>query len=249
MSMYDNTARFYDVLMADVDYPGYAAYIHRLFQKFMKTPPSSVVDLACGTGTLTLELHRLGYDMTGVDVSREMLSKAHEKNNKDILWINQDISRLNLYGTVDAAVCFLDGINHITEARRICRLMRLVYTFLNPGGVFVFDVNTRFKFEHVYANNVFYEIDQDVSYIWENTYHSGKGTCRMDITYFMRNENGCYSKHEDSHVQRVYEIKELEHMASEAGFRVKGVFNDKTLRKAGEDTERAFLVIKKEEAK
>ena len=141
--MYNEFAKIYDRLQ-EIDYNAFVAYYKQVFDKF-NIKPSLMLDLACGTGNVTVPLAECGYDMIGVDLSEEMLGiaadKAREKN-LDILFLNQDMTEFELYGTVDAAVCALDGVNYLTEDGDLAALFSLIKNYLNPGGVFVFDIKS-----------------------------------------------------------------------------------------------------------
>jgi SAM-dependent methyltransferase len=157
---YNAIARVYDKLNAEIDYEGWADFFESCFDRFLSERPSLVLDLACGTGRMTRELARRGYDMTGVDNSVEMLDIARNSSAEyDILWLCQDMSEFELYGTVDVTVSCLDSINHITDTKKLKKCFELVHNYLIPDGLFIFDLNTRYKFENVYADNTFVEFE------------------------------------------------------------------------------------------
>jgi len=241
--MYKSIAEFYDRIITDVDYVKYAKYINRLIKRNFKTP-KMVADLGCGTGNLTILLKEMGYDMTGIDISSEMLEKCYKKD-KDILWINQDMSDFDLYGTYDVFISFLDSINHITDKRKLKKIFKLVYMYLNKGGVFIFDINTPYKFEKIYKDNVFYMIDKQLTYIWENNYNKKNKICDMDITFFKK-EGKTYKRFDDYHRERAYEIEELKEIAINEKFKVIGIYKEFTYNPLSDLDERAFFVLKKE---
>ena len=148
MSNYEEFSLVYDKLTEDVDYKSRADYIEEIFARYSKTKPVLIADLACGTGSMCLELDNRGYDMIGIDASSDMLDVALKKSEgRKILYLNQDICDFELYGTVDAALCLLDSINHLTEDGDLDSLFSLFNNYLNPEGLFIFDVNTKYKFE------------------------------------------------------------------------------------------------------
>ncbi len=241
--MYRSIARFYDELTIDIDYEKYAIYLDKIIKRYNKNA-SMLLDIGCGTGNLTLQMKQLGYDVTGLDVSAAMLERCYKKN-KDILWLHQDVVELELYGTYDVFISFLDTINHIKDKRQLKKTFQLIFQYLNPGGMFIFDINTPYKFEHIYKDNVFYMIDEHLTYIWENSYHRKNKICDMDITFFEKSGKN-YKRYDDYHCERMYEFEELEKLAETIGFKVEGIFKDKTLRPVSEHDLRAFFVLTKE---
>ncbi|MCL2774345.1 MAG: class I SAM-dependent methyltransferase, partial [Oscillospiraceae bacterium] len=161
-------AQYYDILNYNADYKKVADYIEDVFIIYGKSP-ELVLDLACGTGSLTVELDKRGYDMIGLDSSPEMLSVAYAQK-PNILWINQDMCGFELYGTVDAVVCCFDSLNYILDEEKIDKCFGLVRNYLNPGGLFIFDVNSKYKFENIYANNDIVLENSGVFCSWQNSY-------------------------------------------------------------------------------
>ena len=170
MGGYADFAAFYDRLTDDVGYPQRADYIAELLMEHgMKK--GIVLDLACGTGSLTLELSKRGYEMIGVDASPDMLCAAQEKCAKagaEVLFLCQPMEALDLYGTVNAAVCTLDSLNHITDPDTLREVLRRVSLFLEPGGLFVFDVNTPYKHREVLGNHTFVYDLEGLYCVWQN---------------------------------------------------------------------------------
>lgn len=240
--MYNSLANFYDSFTEDVDYKIYSQYLDSIIKKY-KEDSVMILDLACGTGNLTLEFNKLGYDVTGLDISQEMLNECYSKNS-EILWINQDMTDFDLYGTYDVIVSFLDSINHITDINELEKTFKLVKNYLDPKGLFIFDLNSEYKIECIYGNNVFYQVDDDLTYLWENHYDSDSKICEMDVTIFEKN-NDMYKRFDDSHAERAYSQKEIETLAKKYGLEVKGVFKDLTLDEIDDKTERIFFVLQK----
>lgn len=245
--MYTDFAYIYDTLMYDVNYAAWADYIIKLFSRY-KVQPSLVLDLGCGTGSLTVEMAGRGYDMIGVDLSTDMLScaiqKAEEKG-RDVLFLHQDMRAFELYGTVDAVLCMMDSINYITDKRDLRKVFKLVANYLNPGGVFIFDINTPYKFEHILAENVYYDLGDEVTYIWQNRYDKKSGQCVFELTFFVK-EEGAYQKYDEEHTERAYHVEELAALLASAGLEVKGVFDALKLIKPHAKSERVFIVAAKE---
>lgn len=246
--MYRGFAEIYDRLTHDICYEKWADYLESAFLKFGKKP-RLVLELACGTGSLTVELAKRGYDMIGLDLSCDMLSKAMEKSLRhglDILFINQDMRDFELYGTVDAVICMLDSINYITEMSDLERVFRQVRLYLNPGGLFIFDVNSEYKLSKVLAGNTFYEIDDDVAWIWNNTYDPSSRLCTFDLTFFRKTRGDLYERFDETHKERAYTHEEIADALAGAGLKLLGRYGCLSFEAPSPTEERIFYVAEKE---
>ena len=218
MASYEFLAGDYDALTADVDYPRWADYAERHFRRG-KRPVERVLDLCCGTGSLTLELGRRGYRMTGVDLSEEMLAQAEEKCREaglEVPFFHQDMSELRLPGRVDACVCFLDSVNYVLRPERLKRAFRRVFDCLEPGGLFLFDADTPEKLEAM-DGQVFLDETGDVFCVWRGEYSEKKRICSFWMDIFER-EGGLWRRGEELHQEYAYTMDELEEYLREAGF-------------------------------
>lgn len=246
MSSYQNFAFLYDSLTFDVDYERIADFIQaRLTARGMKN--GLVLDLACGTGTLTLALSRRGYDMTGVDASEDMLSVARQKEaSETILFLNQPMEDFELYGTVDAIVCVLDSVNYLTDPEALRKTFRLCANYLNPGGILIFDVNSEYKFRHILGNETYtYETD-DIFYVWENEFSEDEGLCNLYLTFFEETENGLYRRIDEMHTQRVYADDFICKALADAGLTLVRRYDDYEDQDPSETTQRiVYEVMKK----
>ncbi len=244
MYEYDFSA-VYDKLQ-DADYKSIAEYYKEAFRRFGKET-ELVLDLGCGTGSITLELADAGYDMIGVDLSWEMLdiarSKAEEKG-KDILFLNQDMTDFELYGTVDAIVSTLDSVNYITEEGGVLQMMKLCKNYLNPGGIFIFDINSEYKLKEVLGCNTFVYDEEDVFYVWQNYYDEESEICDFELNFFVKDGEN-YKRFDEYQSEKVYKEKELREYAKSAGLEVLGVFDGYSFNEADENTERLVFVLKK----
>lgn len=246
--MYQALSDVYDKLQ-DIDYEAFADYYEEVFKKF-DIKPELVLDLACGTGNITLIMAGRGYDMIGVDVSEEMLGIAGDKMraaNLDILFLNQDMTELELYGTVDAAVCTLDGVNYLTEDGELDKLMSLIKNYLNPGGVFIFDINSEYKLSCIFGDNSFVYDEEDVYCVWSNSYDKESRICSFVLDIFKRKENGLYERFEEYQEERAYSVEEIRKSAEAAGLEAVGVFDDRSFRNVSDTSERIFIVLKNPE--
>ena len=249
MSSYEFLAGCYDQLTYDVHYEVWADYIQRQFHKW-GLPGNTVLDLACGTGSLTREVARRGYEMRGVDLSSEMLAEAVEKN-RDIqgiqpIFLCQSMDRLDLYGTIDACVCCLDSINYVTNAKQLQRAFDRVHLFLMPGGLFLFDVNTPEKLEGL-DGQVFLDETEDTYCVWRAEYSRRSRICAYFMDLFrLDGETGQWVRGEELHRERAYTRQELTNYLQQAGFRDIKVYGNLKMRSPVDGEERIFFVARKD---
>ena len=248
MNSYDFLAGCYDEFTTDVDYSAWADYIEAHFRR-RGLPGKTVLDLACGTGSLTRELAQRGYEMIGVDLSPEMLAEAAEKN-QDVdgippIFLCQSMDKLDLYGTIDACVCCLDSVNYVTDPKKLQKAFERVYLFLMPGGLFVFDINTPEKLQGL-DGQVFLDETEDAYCVWRAEYSKRSRICSyfMDI-FRLDEENGLWERGEELHRERSYEPQELVEYLTQAGFQDIRQFGNLKMRapKPGED--RIFFTARK----
>lgn len=245
--MYTKFADFYDRLTHDIHYTRWADYLQSAFRKFERDP-KLVLELGCGTGSLAVDLSKRGYDMIAIDNSTSMLNKAYEKAKKadaDILFLNQDMRNFELYGTVDAVICLLDSINYITSVNDIKKIFGLVNNYLNPGGLFIFDVNSPYKLSTVLGNQTFYELDEDISWVWKNTYNSKSKTTTFDLTFFVKNQDGLYERYDETHKERAFSSEEIKGALNSSGLRLLGEYGDLSFNAPATDEERIFYIAHK----
>ncbi len=243
MSAYRRFAAWYDQLLAPVDYPARAAYLLALFARHAGRRPASLLDLACGTGTLTRLLANEGVDMVGVDASPDMLAvaRAAEPAKTDVLWVCQDLRELDLYGTAQGAVCTLDGINHLTPAGLAALFDRLQY-FLDPGGLFIFDCNTPYKHQTVLANNTFVYQLPDVYCVWQNRTEGVRTAMTLD--FFESAPDGRYARYTEHVTEQAYTAPEL--AAAAPRFTLIAAYHDGTLEPPAPETQRVVYVMQKQ---
>ncbi len=245
MESYGVFADYYDALTLNVDYKQRAEYIVNTLEKLGHNM-GLTLDLACGTGKLTLELKKLGVDVYGADASEEMLSYAYEKaceNGFNILFLRQKMQELDLYGSIDTCVCTLDSINHLTEIEDVKKTFERVSLFMNSGGCFLFDVNTVYKHKNILADNTFvYDLDE-VYCVWENSLKENN-IVDISINLFVP-EGGLYSRFEENFSERAYSDEELTSMLNEAGFEVLARYSDLSMNAPLEDDERIIYIAKK----
>lgn len=248
---YNAVARVYDKLNAEIDYSAWADFVEACFDRFLAARPELVLDLACGTGSMTLELDRRGYDMIGIDGSAEMLAEAFDRanGNPEILWLKQDMREFELYGTVGAITCCLDSINYLTDDGDIEKVFALAHNYLDPDGLFLFDVNTPYKFENVYGNNTYVYEDEDCGEgnfcVWQNFYDKNQGLCDFSLTVFEQNDDKkTYSRRDETQTERCYSRTKIEDSLKAKGFELIGFYSDFNLTPATETCERWYIVAR-----
>lgn len=194
MSGYSAFAAYYDSLTANIDYKKRAEYFNEIIKKFKSTAGNILLDLACGTGSISEAMAVLGYDVIGVDNSDEMLNIALDKkfdSGLNIQYLRQDMRKLNMYGSIDVTLCALDSINHLPSLDDVRKVFRNVALFSEPDGLFVFDVNTVYKHRNILAGNTFtYETDQ-VYCIWENTLIPETDEVEMHLEFLSWKKTDC----------------------------------------------------------
>lgn len=242
---YEVFADFYDGLTGNVGYKERAEYILRLLKSF-DHDAGLTLDLACGTGSLTLELKKLGVDVYGIDGSADMLSVALQKAaeaDEQILFLCQKMQSIDLYGTIDTCVCTLDSINHMTNINDVRKTFERVSLFMNKGGVFVFDVNTKYKHKEVLADNVFVFDTDDVYCVWQNTPVEDDLT-EITLDFFIPEGNN-YIRVSENFSERAYSVEELKELLTDAGFELLGIYGDMTLEKPSDTAERLVFAARK----
>ena len=239
MNAYGKFAEVYDLLMEDVPYGEIANLIEQEI-KAQGIQNPLVLDLACGTGTLTGLLQKKGFDMIGADVSAEMLFVAKQKH-PDILFLNQSMEDFELYGTVGSICCCLDSINYLTEDGALDTVFRLCNNYLEPGGLLLFDINSEYKFSNILADNVFTFDSDDIFYTWENYYMQEEKLCDFYLTFFVK-QGALYERFDETHTERCYLENEVREALMQNGFAVKKVLDGFTNNPAHEESERLFFV-------
>ncbi len=249
MEAYTAFAEVYDAFM-DNPYEKWADYVHGLLEEY-GIKDGLVLELGCGTGSLTELLAVMGYDMIGVDSSGDMLGTAMEKRERsglDILYLLQDMREFELYGTVRAVVSVCDSMNYITEYEDLTQVFRLVNNYLDPGGMFIFDLNTEYKYRQVLGSQTIAESREDCGFIWENEYDEETKLNEYDLTLFVREEGELFRRYEETHVQRAYSVEEIKAALLEAGMEFVAVY-DAFTRDGAEDCSQRIYVIAREQGK
>ena len=245
MEAYSDFALVYDTLMDNTPYERWCELIVGILKRY-GIEKDLVLDLGCGTGTLTELLAKEGYDMIGVDYSEEMLSRAMEKREESglsILYLLQDMREFELYGTVKAVVSVCDSLNYLLEEEEVIETFRLVNNYLDPKGIFIFDFNTVHKYRDVIGDATIAENREDCSFIWENYYNEEERINEYDVTFFVK-EGELFRKFEETHYQRGYTVEEMQTYLEKAGLELISVQDADTLMEVTEETERVYMIAR-----
>ena len=244
MNAYTGFAGVYDRFMEDVPYEQWRDIIVKELKNAL-IQDGLLLDLGCGTGTLTRMLADEGYDMIGVDGSEEMLMEAREKTDgTDILYLCQDMRAFELYGTVRAVVSTCDTMNYLLTRSDFIQTLRLVNNYLDPGGLFIFDLNTLYKFREVMGNTTIAESGEDASFIWDNFFDEETGRNEYDLTLFIRREDGLFERQIEVHEEQGYTTEEVMGFLAAGGMEFVRVFDADTGGEPTDTSEKIFFVAR-----
>lgn len=257
MEAYTGFAQVYDLFMDNVPYEQWSEYLISMLREY-GVPEGLVLDLGCGTGKMTRLLARAGYDMIGVDNAQEMLEIAVDQESsrgaeqipkgvgkrKDILYLCQDMREFELYGTVAAVVSVCDSMNYLLEEEELLTVFRLVNNYLDPGGIFIFDMNTLYKYRELLGETTICENRREGSFIWENYFDEEEQINEYDLTLYVREEDGRYSRFEETHCQRGYELEVIRRLLEEAGMEFVAMYDSFTRNMVRKDSERVCFVAR-----
>lgn len=265
MEAYTSFAKVYDTFMDETPYEEWASYIHAMIQKYGVSKPTDlqqeisedtilesernlVLDLGCGTGEMTERLAAYGYDMIGIDNAEEMLSIAMEKREETdskTLYLLQDMRELELYSTVGTVVSVCDSVNYLLAEEDLLTTFRLVNNYLYPGGIFIFDFNTVYKYEQVIGDTTIAENREECSFIWENYYYPDEQVNEYDLTIFVREDgNDCYRKFTETHYQRGYTLAQMRSLIEQAGMTYIEAIDADTHEVVTEKSERIYMIAR-----
>ena len=248
MASYQSFAQVYDTFMDNIDYDGWSAYLIGLLREY-GICDGLVLELGCGTGSMTERLAMAGYDMIGSDLSSDMLEIAMEKKDAsglNILYLLQDMREFELYGTVRAIVSVCDSMNYILEEEDLLQVFRLVNNYLDPGGMFIFDLNTTKKYRDM-GETTIAENREEASFIWENYFDEEEKINEYDLTLFIRDEeDGRFDRFEEFHEQRAYSLTEIGELIRESGMELIAMYDAFTHEPATEECERVYVIAREQ---
>lgn len=238
-------AEFYDSLTENVEYQKRGVYFNSVIERF-GGKKGVLLDLACGTGSLSEVFDSLGYDVIGIDNSADMLciamNKKIEKPN-NIQYVCQDMRKLELYGNNDVTICALDSLNHLDSLSDIGAIFDGVYRFTEPGGLFIFDMNTEYKHREILGNNTFVYDKDDVYCVWQNFYENGRVSIYLD--FFVPDENGMFERFSEEFTETAYPVDDIKKLIEDKGFEILGIYGEDSFEPIREDTQRAVFAVRK----
>lgn len=263
MTAYTNFAQVYDLFMDNVPYEEWSAYVIALLKEY-EISDGLVLELGCGTGKMTRLLSKAGYDMIGIDNSEDMLEIAQEyqyqqqkdnfdnntskneleKEKKQILYLLQDMREFELYGTVRAVISICDSMNYLLEEEDLLETFRLVNNYLDPNGIFIFDMNTQYKYAEILGEQTIAENREESSFIWDNYFDEEEQINQYDLTLFIQEEDGLYRKYEEMHYQRAYSLKNVQRLLEEAGMEFITAYDAFSKEPVKEDSERMYIIAR-----
>lgn len=261
MDAYRDFSAVYDELMDNVPYDQWSQRLHELIEKYGVSKPvrdaedalaserNLVLDLGCGTGTLTEMMYRKGYDMIGVDVSEDMLNAAMEKKEKSgnaILYLNQDMRELELYSTVGTVYSVCDSLNYILEEEELLTVFSLVNNYLYLKGIFIFDFNTVYKYEKIIGDTTIAENREDCSFIWENFYDPEDEINEYDLTVFVKQEDDLFRRFTETHFQRGYRAEQMKELVERAGMKLLEMRDADTGKDVTGESQRIYIVAQEQ---
>ncbi len=247
MEAYSSFAQVYDLFMDNVPYEEWSTYlIGRLKEHGVED--GLVLDLGCGTGKMTRLLEKAGYDMVGIDYSEEMLGIAREQQFEDadssILYLLQDMRELELDGTVRAVVSICDSMNYILEDEELEQVFRAVNRYLDPKGMFIFDLNTLYKYRDLLGETTISENREEGSFIWDNYFDEEEMVNEYDLTLFIREKGDLYRKYEETHFQRAYTLERVKELLEKAGMEFVAAYDAFTKEPVKENSERIYVIAR-----
>lgn len=247
MDAYTSFAYVYDTFMDNIPYEEWGDYLKGLLKEY-GVEDGLILDLGCGTGTMTEILAEEGYDMIGLDNSEDMLEIAMDKKAKsgyDILYLLQDMREFELYGTVKAVVSICDSMNYVTEEEELLEVFRLVNNYLDPGGIFIFDFNTEYKYREILGDCTIAENRDACSFIWDNYYYEDEKINEYELSLFIREKDSeLYRKYEETHYQKGYELETMRCLIEESGLEYVTAYDAFTHDKPTSESERIYMIAR-----
>lgn len=245
MEAYTGFAEVYDIFMDNVPYEDWSKYLISLLKEY-GVLNGLICELGCGTGKMTELLAVAGYDMIGIDASYDMLSIAQRSQSceQDILYLHQDMRQMELYGTVKAIVSVCDSMNYLLKEEDLLEVFSLVNTYLDPGGIFIFDMNTEYKYRELLGERTICENREACSFIWDNYYDVEERINEYDLTLFVREQDDLFRKFEEIHYQKCYRIETIQQLIEESGLEFVAVYDAFTRKPPTAVSERVYFVAR-----
>jgi len=258
MQPYTGFASVYDLFMDNVPYEEWADYVQKLLKKF-NIDSGLILELGSGTGSMTRSLAAKGFDMIGLDNSEEMLQIARDKGKEQkesILYLCQDMREFELFGTVAAVISVCDSMNYILSEEDLLQVFSLVNNYLDPQGVFIFDLDTEYAYREILGDNTIAENREEGSFIWENTYYEEEMLNEINLTLYIpeqeqnpsdhnqKNQSTLFRRYEETHYRKAYTIDTVKRLIEEAGMEWVAVYDALTEKKPGKSCERVYIIAR-----
>lgn len=248
MDVYTDFASVYDIFMEEVPYEAWIAFLEEIWRR-ENLQPKTIADLGCGTGNVLLPLAQKGFDMIGVDVSSDMLCQAEQKLRQagySAQLLEQDLSAFALPMPVDCMISLCDSLNYLIEDGALSAAFSCVREYLTPEGIFLFDLNTEYKFREVLAQNTYAVTEAHAAYIWENYYDEAEKINEYAVNLFLEKTDGTYVRTEEFHYERAYSLEEVTAALAENGLRIVSLWEDYHWQTPKADSQRIVFVVKRE---
>ena len=245
--MYTAFASVYDRLMADVDYPAWAAFYLKILKEY-GISQGKVCECACGTGSLTIALSSMGYQMTGADISPDMLFEASQKARKRgamIPFVRQDMRSLRLHRQMDAVLCTCDGLNYLRDEKEVGAFFQAALAALRPGGALAFDLSTPYKLQHVLGDNIICDETAELAYLWKNLYHPSKGCVEMALSIFVRQQGESYLRISEQQTQYAHDLPMLDRLLQQCGYTDIRCYGDRRMEAPAPQEKRWHIAARK----
>ena len=246
-SNYRFFAYYYDALTGNIDYRKRAEYFDSIIKKFGGKQGGILLDLACGTGLLSEEFAEMGYDVIGIDNSPDMLNEALDKkfeSGHNIQYLCQDMRKLDMFGTIDVTISALDSLNHLESPQDLKQVFERVSLFSEPGGLFIFDMNTVYKHKNILANNAFIYETENVYCVWENSYHEKNNEVCINLEFFER-DSEVYHRYSENFSETAYSLEYIDELVQNAGFEILAHYDDDSFEPVKDNSQRVIYVLRK----
>jgi len=243
MQVYGRFAKVYDLFMEEIDYESWLRHIRAVWQKY-DAHPQCVIDLACGTGTVAISLAQEGIEAIGIDISVDMLAEARRKAEAQGIGISlfcQDMTDFSVSEEVDCVLCLCDSLNYLVEDGELAKAFSCVKQHLTPNGLFIFDMNTEYKFREVLGEQTYAAVLDDAAYFWENNYDEEERVNEYYVCFFLK-EKEAYERVEEFHYERAYSIEEVEACLDASGLKLLEVYNGYQFSESERQAERLVFV-------
>ena len=247
MESYNQFANVYDLFMEDTPYDRWFEFINDCFKRY-ELEPKVICELGCGTGQMTQKFAATGKAVIGIDLSAEMLMVAQNNAYEaelDILYSMQDMATFELGEAVDVICSCCDSVNYLTYEDEIDGMLQGVVDYLVPGGLFIFDLNTPYKYKNILGQQNFADQTEEAAYIWTNYYDEETKINEYEVSFFIQDESGKYERSIENHFQKAYDLEEMKRRLEKIGLEVLGIYDNYTFDLVKEESERATFVVRK----